>query len=265
VQHGDISATGEGPASLRDLILAQTHQGAGVPVLLRTSGPGPDEVEPFGAEAYRVQVALAARLLEGTGAGTASAGPGPEHGPLARRLLERPLLALNFHRIRGRNQDVVREQLARAAALGPSFDLDAPAHPAGEVRVLVAFYDGFARTAEFAADQCRRLGLKALFFPIFFAPRSGRLLTDAALAALAEVHEVGWHTTSHVSAAEVDEATVQAEVVDPFRRIERVTGRAPRIGAWRGGTRFDRALLGNRAVADLGLTHLVSNWSVEGV
>ena len=61
------------------------------------------------------------------------------------------------------------------------------------------------------------------------------------------------------------EATVQHEVVDPYRRIERATGRAPRIGAWRGGTRFDAALLGNRAVAGLGLTHLVSNWSVERV
>jgi len=267
VQHSDIGATGDGPAALRDLILAQTHQGAGVPVLLRTSPPGPDEVEPFGADAYRLQVALAARLLDGPG--SADAGPDPETRPesgvLAGRLLERPLLALNFHRIRGRNQTVVREQLTRAAALGPSFDLDAPAHPPGEVRVLVAFYDGFARTAEFAADQCRRLGLKALFFPIFFSPRSGRLLTDADLAALAKVHEVGWHTTSHVAAADVDEATVQAEVVDPFRRIERVTGRAPRIGAWRGGTRFDPTKLGNRALADLGLTRLVSNWSVEGV
>lgn len=258
MQHGDVSQAGEG-AALRDLILAQTHRGAGVPVLLRSSPAGPDEARPYGAGAYRVQVDLAARLLDGADLGE------PEPGTLAATLLERPLLALNFHRVRGRNSDVVREQLTRAAALGPTFDLDAPAHAPGEVRVLVGFYDGFARTAEFAAGLCRELGLRAVFFPIFFAPTSGRLLTDARLAELAETHEVGWHTWSHVTAAQVDEATLQHEVVEPFRRIERVTGRAPRIGAWRGGTRFDPALLGHRAVVDLGLTHLVSNWSVERV
>jgi len=256
VQHGDVSQAEEGTA-LRDLILAQTHQGAGVPVLLRTAPAEPGEVKPYGAAAYRVQVDLAVRLLDGSAPGDA------ERGSLTARLLERPVLALNFHRIRGRNQDVVREQLTRAAALGPSFDLDAPGQQPGEVRVLVGFYDGFARTAEFAAGLCGELGLRAVFFPIFYAPTSGRLLSDAQLADIARTHEVGWHTTRHVAAAEVDESSVGPEVVEPFRRIERVTGRAPRIGAWRGGTRFDGGLLGNRALADLGLTHLVSNWSVE--
>ena len=55
------------------------------------------------------------------------------------------------------------------------------------------------------------------------------------------------------------------EVVAPFRWVERVTGRPPRTGAWRGGTRFDPSLPGNRALSDLGLTRLVSNWSVERV
>ena len=76
---------------------------------------------------------------------------------------------------------------------------------------------------------------------------------------------MGWDTTSHAAAAEVDEAGVPYEGVEPFRRIERLSGRAPRIGTWRGGTRFDPALPGNRALADLGLTHPVSNWSVEAV
>lgn len=259
MQHGDIATTDGGTSALRDLILAQTRAGAGVPVLLRTSAPGPDEAEPFGADAYRLQVALAAQLLDGTPVEDL------DPGGLATRLLERPLLALNFHRIRPRNLAVVREQLTRAAALGESFDLDAPAQPRGEVRVLVGFYDGFARTAEFAADLCCGLGLRAMFFPVFTAPRLGRLLTDAELADLAAVHEVGWHTASHVAARGVDEATLETEVVEPFERIERVTGRPPRIGAWRGGTRFDETLPGNRALVELGLTHLVSNWSVEGV
>jgi hypothetical protein len=258
VQHGDVSQAGDG-ARLHDLILAQTHRGAGVPVLLRTAPAGDDEARPYGAAAYQVQVDLAARLLDGSDLGD------PEPGSVAARLLERPVLALNFHRIRGRNQGIVREQLARAATLGTTFDLDAPAQQPGEIRVLVGFYDGFARTAEFAAELSRELGLRAVFFPIFFAPTSGRLLTDPQLADIATEHEVGWHSTSHVSAAEVDDATVGPEVVDPFRRIERATGRAPRIAAWRGGTRFDAGLLGNRTLVDLGVTHLVSNWSVERV
>lgn len=258
MQHGDISHAGDG-ARLRDLILAQTHRGAGVPVLLRTAPAGPEEAEPYGAAAYQVQVDLAARMLDGEDLGT------PEPGSLAARLLERPLLALNFHRIRGRNQEVVREQLRRAAALGSSFDLDAPEQQVGEVRVLVGFYDGFARTAEFAAELSRSLGLRAVFLPIFHAPTSGRLLTDAQLGEIATAHEVGVHTTRHVAAAEVDEASVGPEVVEPFRRIERATGRAPRIAAWRGGTRFDGSLLGNRTLVELGVTHLVSNWSVERI
>ena len=258
MQHSDLSQAGDG-ARLRDLILAQTHRGAGVPVLLRTAPAGPEEPRPYGAAAYQVQVDLAARLLDGEDLGE------PEPGSLAATLLERPLLALNFHRIRGRNQDVVREQLTRAAALGASFDLDAPEQRPGEVRVLLGFYDGFARTADFAAGLAHELGLRAVFFPIFFAPTSGRLLTDAQLGEIARVHEVGVHTTRHVAAAEVDEASVGPEVVEPFRRIERATGRAPRIAAWRGGTRFDPTLLGNRTLVGLGVTHLVSNWSVEAL
>ena len=258
MQHSDVSQAGDG-ARLHDLILAQTHRGAGVPVLLRTAPAEPSEPKPYGAAAYQVQVDLAARMLDGEDLGE------PEPGSLAAGLLERPLLALNFHRIRGRNQDVVRDQLARAAALGTTFDLDAPEQRPGEVRVLVGFYDGFARTADFAARLSHELGLRAVFFPIFFAPTSGRLLTDAQLGEIAQVHEVGLHTTRHVGAAEVDEASVGPEVAEPFRRIEAATGQAPRIAAWRGGTRFDARLLGNRTLVELGVTHLVSNWSVERV
>jgi peptidoglycan/xylan/chitin deacetylase (PgdA/CDA1 family) len=159
---------------------------------------------------------------------------------------------------------VVRQQLTRAASLGPTFDLDGT-HAAGEVRLLAGFYDGFADTAAFAADLCHELGLRAVFFPLTAAEHGARLLTDAELADLATTHEVGWHTANHTGADEVDEAAVRTEVVEPFRWIARVTGRPPRIGAWCFGTRFDPALPGNRALSGLGLTHLVSNWSVEAV
>jgi len=268
VQHVDLDAAG-GPsagaaqerAELRALILAQTRAGLGVPVLLRTAAPGADEADPFGTAAYRRQVALAARLMEGadlTGlADLERESPGPP-------LLERPLLALNFHHVAPADRDVVRRQLARAAALGPTFDLDADP-VVGEVRVLVGFYDGFADTAAFAAQECHDLGLRALFFPLTSAPHGARLVDDRALAELARVHEVCWHTASHASAAEVGADRVQAEVVGPFRWIEAVTGRAPRVGAWRGGTRLDATLPGDAALLGLGLTHVVSNWSLERV
>lgn len=259
----DVDPDGGPLPALNELILAQTAAGVGVPVLLRTDAPGPDEVDPFGEESYRVQVALAARLLE-AGSADHVVPDDPAARSVAAHLLERPLLALNFHGIEPEHRDVVREQLTRAAGLGPTFDLDAT-HAPGEVRVLLGFYDGFADTAAFAADVCHDLGLRAAFFPLTSAEHGARLLTDAELADLATAHEVGWHTANHTGAAEVDEQGVETEVVEPFRWIERVTGRAPRLGAWCFGTRFDAALPGNRALADLGLTHLVSNWSVERV
>jgi hypothetical protein len=253
----DLEGDGGPLPALNELILAQTAAGVGVPVLLRTGPPGPDEADPFGEDAYRVQVALAAELME-TGSVARLAG----RGPAAAHLLERPLLALNFHGIDPDHRGVVREQLTRAAGLGPTFDLDAT-HRAGEVRVLLGFYDGFADTAAFAADLCHDLGMRAVFFPLASAEHGATLLTGAQLADLATAHEVGWHTANHTGAAEVDEAGVETEVVEPMRWIEQVTGRAPRIGAWCFGTRFDATLPGNRALASHGLTHLVSNWSVE--
>ena len=73
MQHGDVSQAGEG-ARLRDLILAQTHRGAGVPVLLRTAPAGPDEAQPYGAAAYQVQVDLARGCSTGDDLGDAEPG-----------------------------------------------------------------------------------------------------------------------------------------------------------------------------------------------
>lgn len=259
MQHVDLEGDGGPLPALNELILAQTAAGVGIPVLLRTAAPGSDEVDPFGEESYRVQVDLAARLME---SGSVEQLTGHAR---AAHLLERPLLALNFHGVEPEHRAVVREQLTRAASLGPTFDLDAT-HAPGEVRVLAGFYDGFAETAAFAADVCHDLGLRAVFFPLTSAEHEARLLTGAELADLSTTHEVGWHTANHMGAEEVvDEVGVRTEVVEPFRWIERVTGRPPRIGAWCFGTRFDPARPGNRALADLGLTHLVSNWSVEPV
>lgn len=259
MQHVDVAADGGPWPALNELILAQTARGVGVPVLLRTAAPGPDEVDPFGEDSYLAQVVLAARLME-----SGSVGPLAGSSDVAARLLERPLLALNFHGVEPEHRAVVREQLTRATDLGPTFDLDAT-HAPGEVRVLFAFYDGFAETAAFAAEVCHDLGLRAVFFPLTSAEHEARLLTDPELADLATAHEVGWHTANHMGAEEVDEGDVEVEVVEPFRWIERVTGRPPRIGAWCFGSRFDPARPGNRALVDLGLTHLVSNWSVERV
>lgn len=184
----------------------------------------------------------------------------------SRALTQHPLIALNFHHIAPANRAAAGRQIRAAAAAGIGFDLDAS--PAGgsepdPPRVLVAFYDGLADTGRFGAELCAELGLRAYFFPIEAPVHGHPVFDDDQLAAIGAAHEIGFHTAGHAAAAEITAATLEAEVRAPYARIRAVTGRAPRIAAWRGGTRFDPALLGNRVLRELGVTHLVSNWSVE--
>jgi len=197
---------------------------------------------------------------------TTVAGPVRWDGARSRALTRLPLVGLNFHWLSRENWPVAERQVRAAAAAGVGYDLDgdAAAEP-GVPRVLVAFYDGFGDTGRFGAELCHDLGLRAFFFPLF-DPRWGPdMLDDDDLAAIGAVHEVGFHTATHAAAAEVGPDRLEAEVREPYERIRAATGRAPRVGAWRDGTRFDPALPGNRLLRDLGLTHLVSNWSVEEV
>ena len=175
-----------------------------------------------------------------------------------------PLLGLNFHHVAPENRAEVATALRRAAAYGRSVDVTELQQPSAEPRIFVAFYDGYRETALFGADLCSALGLRALFFPVFEAPDPPRgTLTDADLTDIAGDHELGFHTTSHVRAADVTPANLKHEVLEPMQRILAATGRAPRVAAWRGGSRFDESLLGNRTLRDSGVGHLVSNWSVE--
>jgi hypothetical protein len=47
--------------------------------------------------------------------------------------------------------------------------------------------------------------------------------------------------------------------------LEAATGRRPRIAAWLLGSRFDPALVGNQRLRELGVTFMMSNWSVERI
>ncbi|MBA8792555.1 peptidoglycan/xylan/chitin deacetylase (PgdA/CDA1 family) [Friedmanniella endophytica] len=181
----------------------------------------------------------------------------------SRRLTRHGILAVNFHELRPENRDEAEARLRALARVGPSWDPEAP-HDGPSV--FVGFYDGYRETAMWGAELCNRIGLTARFFPIFVGDEPGQAgLSDDDLAALAERHEIGYHTASHLYITEVDEANVEAEVTGPVRRIEAATGRLPRLGAWCGGTRFDPTWVGNRVLRSLGVGHLISNWSIEPV
>jgi hypothetical protein len=187
-------------------------------------------------------------------------------------------LACNYHFILPENRDAVEARLRRLVRFGPSLDLDrdvAGTAGTGETdgtdgtapgpRIVVGFYDSYREAGLFGADLCHRLGIRAYFFPVFepFDEEGTADLTDAELADIAEVHEIGFHSASHRSAAEISEENLAREVDEPVRRITELAGRPPRVGAWRGGARFDGSLLANRRLRDLGLRYLMSNWSVE--
>lgn len=183
----------------------------------------------------------------------------------SRALTARPVIGLNFHQLSTPNRVLAERQIRAAAQVGVPYDPDDVAPVPGVPRILVAFYDGFAETGRWGADLCHRLGVRAYFFPVFAPPHGRTPLTDADLAEIGLVHEIGFHTAGHAAAVDVHPGNLEAEVEAPYVRIREITGRAPRIAAWKGGSRFDETLLGNRTLRELGVTQLVSNWSVEAV
>ena len=189
----------------------------------------------------------------------------------SRALLDSPVLACNYHHIPRENRGAVEARLRRVVQFGASLDLDADVAAGGGdaagPRIVVGFYDSYRDAGLFGADLCHRLGIRAFFFPVFepFDESGTADLTDAELADIAEVHEIGFHSASHRSAAEVTEANLEREVVEPVRRITELAGRPPRVGAWRGGARFDDSLVANQRLRELGVRYLFSNWSVEVV
>ena len=189
----------------------------------------------------------------------------------SRALLDSPVLACNYHHIPRENRGDVEARLRRVVQFGASLDLDADVPAGGDAapgpRIVVGFYDSYRDAGLFGADLCHRLGIRAFFFPVFepFDESGTADLTDAELADIAEVHEIGFHSASHRSAAEVTEANLEREVVEPVRRITELAGRPPRVGAWRGGARFDDSLVANQRLRELGVRYLFSNWSVEVV
>lgn len=155
--------------------------------------------------------------------------------------------------------------------------------------MMVAFYDGFHNAVTVGARICDELGLTAWFYPptefldtppeaqrdfaarneIYIVPEerdgTARLaMTWDELGAIAERHVVCGHTASHVlesrtrSAADVDR-----EIVRSLQRIEEVTGRPAGAFAWLGGTPYDEASPGCRAVRDAGVPFMMSGLLVQ--
>lgn len=237
-------------AGLTAVVLNHDERGIGVPMLLHTDAslgvaPAPDL---FSTDGYLHQAALGLRLFE-TGSLDEETGA--------------HLLALNFHAVPPESRPLAAERVRRLLDLGEPYDPDGRGTAP---QVALAFYDGDADTARWAAELCARLGARAWFYPVEWTSlEDGRRVTDAELADIATAHELAFHTATHRSAMEVSPATVAAEVTAVVERLTRLAGRPPRLGAWRGGARFDGTELGNRALRDLGVSHLVSNWSVERI
>ena len=180
-------------------------------------------------------------------------------------LARTPIVALNFHEITAEHRPQVLRSLRHVAGLGPRYDPDEPG-PLDGPRVFVAFYDGMREAALFGAEECANLGLKAYFFPLFHHYDAELAnVTDDEWRQIAVVHEIGFHTASHATVTEVTPRTVQREVIDPIVRIEEIAGYRPRIGAWKGGSRFDPGLVGDQTARAYGVRFLVSNWSIERV
>lgn len=181
-------------------------------------------------------------------------------------LLQQRVLGVNFHHIAAENRAAVTQRLRLATELGAPLDPDDLDSHHGAPCIFVAFYDGYHDTGLFGAELCAELGIRAFFFPIFASADAARAkLSDSDLEQIATVHELCFHSTSHFAAAEVTPDTLAREVLDPMERLRSITGKRPRIGAWRGGTRFDEQTLGDSTLRDLGLRYLVSNWSIERI
>lgn len=246
----DPDEAGGSTAGLSRVVLTDEQRFIGVPMLLHTPTtlPAAGDREAFSTAGYLRQAALGRRLLETGETGEATTAP---------------LLTLNFHAVPPEDRRAAEERVRRVLDLGEPFDPDTAVDGP---RVLVAWYDGERETGLWAADLCTRLGIRAYFFPVdHTALEPGPRLADDELAAVAEQHELCFHTSTHRSAAEVTAANQDAEVVEPLARLTQAAGRAPRLAAWRGGARFDPATLGDRLIRDAGVRHLVSNWSIEPV
>jgi hypothetical protein len=241
----------------------------------------PDPVGLFSPEAYLLQGALAAAVVRDLGppdpTSRSAAGKGvrSQPGPVAApwtpahgaALLAAPVLALNFDVIPRRDRPTVRRQLEQVAAFGPSLR---PGAPDPGPQVLVGFYDGFRDEGLWGAQVCAELGLTAWFFPLFVpvdgdgaaAEEGGEplgpleLLTADDLAQIGRVHEIGLHSASYRRAADLGPADLQKEVHEPLDAI---------AAAWRRGTRFNPDNLADQVLRERGVTHVVSNWSVEAI
>lgn len=257
---------------LRRLVLAQLEQPGGAAVQLLTTAllaapepyGDPALVEatardlglertpaPFAPDAYLLQSALGERLL---------ADPD--------RVTGSPVVALNLHELPVEHRAAFTERLRRLRDVGPVLDPDTDVTTASGPRVVVGLYDGYRDATLHAADVCHDLGLRAWVLPLFETnPDEPDVagLSDDELADLATVHELGFHTASHARVEDLTEADLAHEVTEVHARLTAIAGRPPRTGAWLGGSRWDERHLGNRALRDLGVATLVSNWALEAV
>ncbi|MBN8727797.1 MAG: polysaccharide deacetylase family protein [Xanthomonadales bacterium] len=112
--------------------------------------------------------------------------------------------------------------------------LDAGEWPARSI--LISFDDGDASNLEMAVPMLRERGFTAVFFiTSAFLGQPGMLRPDEVPALLAAGMEVGSHGASHRYLADLDAASLAAELADSRARLESLTGTAVAALALPGG------------------------------
>lgn len=237
-----------------DAVAGGADPSALIPALLDPLPEALRRPAPFSYEAYVLQSVLGELLLGSVGAGWSRD-----------ELSAIPRLTLNFHDVEQDHREAVHERLHRLARLRDILPDGDPAGP--HPRIMVLLFDGYRDAAEMVVPICERLALPVLILPIALEVEDDRAgtLGDDELTALAQRHELGFHTLTHRMADEITPASEAAEVTDVVHRLTGMAGRAPRVGAWCGGARFDERLLGNQRLRELGVTALISNWSWETI
>ncbi|MFG3101408.1 polysaccharide deacetylase family protein [Streptomyces sp. NPDC048182] len=205
------------------------------------------------------------------------------------------LRVVNYHNTPHADTEKVRAELkALAAEFDPVTlaDLDAfrttgrwhKSRPG----VIPVFYEGYRNNAEVAAPLAEEAGLTAWFFVctafldvpvadqydyanahnIDLVPEDRRgerlAMTWDEVAGLSTRHVVTPHTASHASAASLTtEEAIRAEVLEPKRRLDEVTGQDSACTAFLWGTPYGPHPRVDAAVREAGYRYQFSNTMVQ--
>jgi peptidoglycan/xylan/chitin deacetylase (PgdA/CDA1 family) len=130
---------------------------------------------------------------------------------------------------------------AAASPASPASPARADASATARRQFVVTIDDGRVDGYDFALPILRRYGFRATFFVVAERiGKPGQMTAEQLRGLLAEGHEIGDHTASHVGLPGLSRRVLTHEVCDAADSIERITGRRPTTFAYPNG-RFDAA------------------------